>query len=137
SHKVFVDTIACDGDPISTKRHWEARRSAIAPIPVYDDFGTLEEARASCGITLGLLRPLRILGLDITPADQAEWTAEEREKLVQNERQGGLFDEADAKRIATLRKVPFDFHYRYACMKERETREYRHKIADWEAGALY
>ena len=32
-----------------------------------------------------------------------------------------------------LKKVPFDFHYRYVC----GTREYRHKIADWEAGALY
>jgi len=54
-----------------------------------------------------------------------------------HERQGGLFDEADAKRLATLRKMPFDFHYRYACATGDHAHEYRHKIADWEAGALY
>jgi hypothetical protein len=137
SHKLFVDTIICDGDPLSTKRGWEARHAALAPIPIYKDFATLEEARIGGGVTLGLLRPKHVIGFDITPADQPDWTAEEREKLVQHERQGGLFDEADAKRIAKLRKVPFDFHFRYVRTNGSETREYRHKIADWEAGALY
>ena len=36
-----------------------------------------------------------------------------------------------------LKKLPYDFHYRYACAIGDEVREYRHKIADWEAGALY
>ena len=76
------------------------------------------------------------LGLDITPTENPDWTEEEKEKLVQHERQGGLFKESDAKSIATLRKLPFDFHYRYACKIGDETREYRHKIVDWEAGAL-
>jgi hypothetical protein len=88
-------------------------------------------------VTLGLLRPRQVIGLDITAADQPDWTAEEREKLVQHERQGGLFDATDAKRIAKLRKVPFDFHFRYVCTNGSEAREYRHKITDWEAGALY
>jgi hypothetical protein len=61
----------------------------------------------------------------------------ERDKLVQHERQGGLFDETDAKRIAMLKKLPFDFDYGYACTLGDETREYPHKIVDWEAGALY
>jgi hypothetical protein len=78
-----------------------------------------------------------VIGLDVTAAEKPDWTQEERDKLVQQERQGGLFDESDAKRIATLRKVPFDFHYRYLCAVGGEMHEYRHKIADWEAGALY
>jgi hypothetical protein len=137
SHKLFVDTISCEGDPLSTKDGWRMRREQLANIPVFDDFAKLDEARVSGGITLGLLRPSRILALDITPSDKPEWTQEERDKLVQHERQGGLFDDTDAKRIAILRKVPFDFHYRYACGAGDETKEYRHKIADWEAGALY
>ena len=44
-----------------------------------------------------------------------------------------FFDKTDAKSIATLKKVPFDFHYRYTC----GATGYRHKIVDWEAGALY
>jgi hypothetical protein len=33
--------------------------------------------------------------------------------------------------------LPFSFHYRYTCQDGAATRTYRHKIADWEAGALY
>jgi hypothetical protein len=137
SHKVFIDTIVCDGDPLPTSRGWQARREQLRSIPIFDDFAGLDTARASRGVTLGLLRPFRVLGLDITPTEKPDWTKEEKEKLVQHERQSGLFDEADAKRIATLRKVPFDFHYHYASIVDDETRTYRHKIADWEAGALY
>jgi hypothetical protein len=137
SHKLFVDTIVCEGEPISTKHAWEARRAALAPITACDDFSSLDAARLRNGATLGLLRPDRIRGLEITPAEQPDWTPEERAKLVQHEKQGDLFDEADAKRIATLRKVPFDFHYRYVCANGGSEVEYRHKIADWEAGALY
>jgi hypothetical protein len=137
SHKVFVDTISCEGDPLSTKDSWKIRREQLTKLPLFSDFAMLEEARVVSGITLGLLRPSRILALDITSSDKPEWTKEERDKLVQHERQGGLFDDADAKRIATLRKVPLDFHYRYACGIGDEPKEYRHKIADWEASALY
>jgi hypothetical protein len=138
SHKVFVDTIICEGEPLTTKQSWKARREQLSNIPIFDDFDALEQARASSsGGTLGLLRPSNVIGLDITQSENQDWTAEERQKLVQHERQLGLFDEADAKRIATLRKVPFDFHYRYACKTVGQERQYRHKIADWEAGALY
>jgi hypothetical protein len=137
SHKVFVDTIQCEGDPLPTKQGWRARRAQLANMPIFGDFTTLDQARLSGGATLGLLRPSRVIGLDITPSDKPDWTQEEKDKLIQYERQSGLFDDADAKSIATLKKVPFDFHYRYSCRTGEESREYRHKIADWEAGALY
>jgi hypothetical protein len=137
SHKVFVDTIACDGDPLPTRLEWKARRDQLNKISFFDGFMALDAARASRGVTLGLLRPSRVLGLDITPSNKPDWTQEEKDKLVQHERQSGLFDETDAKRIAMLRKVPFDFHYRYECIVRGEVQEHRHKIADWEAGALY
>jgi hypothetical protein len=137
SHKVFFDTIVCDGDPLPTSRNWQARREQLAKMPVFDDFASLDAARASNGTTLGIIRPSQVLGLDITPAKNPDWTEEEKKKLVRQERQGGLFDEADAKRIATLKKVPFDFHCRYVCGSGAAAHEYRHKIGDWEAGALY
>ena len=116
---------------------WHARRAQLGKISLFSDFVALEQARVSSGVTLGLLRPSRVVGLDITPSDKPEWTNEEKQKLIQNERQSGLFDDADARRIATLKKVPFDFHYSYTCTVGSEILEYRHKIADWEAGALY
>lgn len=83
------------------------------------------------------MRPSRILGLDITPASRPDWTDEERDKLIQLQQQGDLFDDTDARCIVTLRKIPFDFHYRYSCMGAEGAAEYRHKVVDWEAGAPY
>jgi hypothetical protein len=87
--------------------------------------------------TLGIIRPSRILGLDITRADKTEWTEEEKAKLLQPQQQDDLFEESDAGSLATLKKIPFDFHYRYACEVDGRVQEYRHKIVDWEVGALY
>ena len=133
SHKIFVDTIVLDGRPLPTRDGWQLRREWLDKVQVFPDFAALEAARSQNGVTLGLVRPQTILGLDITPSNPPTWTAEEQQKLAQLERQDGLFDAAEAKSIARLRKVPFDFHYRYAC----GAATYRHKIADWEAGALY
>jgi hypothetical protein len=137
SHKVFVDTIVCEGQPLATKDDWAARREQLGKIAVYDDFAALEQARQAEQVTLGLLRPSRIVGLEITASKNPDWSDEEKQKLIQDLKQEGLFEAADAKKIATLKKVPFDFHYRYECNVDGKTVEYRHKIADWEAGALY
>ncbi|MEH2501491.1 hypothetical protein V1290_000302 [Bradyrhizobium sp. AZCC 1578] len=137
SHRLFVDTIKFLGEPLSTSRKWEARREAIGKLNVFQDFAALEASRLSAGTTLGLLRPSAISSFEITQVAKPDWSEDERAKLLQSQRQGGLFDDADAKALKTLRKLPFDFHYRYACTIDGTTREYRHKIADWEAGALY
>ena len=137
SHKVFVDTIQCEGTPLPTSNDWQARRNELSNLAVFADFSAVEAARLAHGPTLALLRPANILALDITAAKVPDWTQEERDKLIQYLRQEGLFDDADAKKIKTLRKVPFDFHYRYECAVDGKAVAYRHKIADWEAGALY
>jgi hypothetical protein len=137
SHKIYVDTINLEGSPLPTKNYWAARRDVLAQVQTFDDFGTLEATRRSDGITLGLLRPSRIARLEITPIDNPDWTKEELDKLVQHQQQAGLFDDADAKDLTTLRKLPFAFHYIYECDVDGTAQCYRHKIADWEAGALY
>lgn len=137
SHRLYVDTIRRDAEPISTKRGWSDRRHAVADLAVYEDFGALELQRQTAKATLGLVRPTRIVGLDITPVQSPTWSSEEHAKLVQLQTQGGLFDDSDAKAVTTLRKLPFDFHYRYECVIDGQLRSYRHKIVDWEAGALF
>ncbi len=78
------------------------------------------------------------MGLDITATETQDWTEEEKKKLVQQRRQAKLFAANDGADIAMLRKIPFDFHYRYAVIgPDRAEAEARHKIVDWEAGALY
>lgn len=137
SHKLFVDTVRFDGTPLSTARGWSARRDPLSKLRVHDDFGALDAERGAIGKTLGVVRPRRILGLEISQTTKPDWTDEERAKLAQSQRQGGLFDETDAKAITMLRKLPFEFHYRYECLVNGVAKEYRHKIVDWEAGALF
>ncbi|TIP10596.1 hypothetical protein [Mesorhizobium sp.] len=137
SHHIKVDTIGMDGPPISTKNGWAVRLGFLDKARIHDDFSAVEADRQSTGHTLAFLRPSRILAVDITPSSNPDWTSQERDKLLKYQQQAGLFDAADARAIRTLRKLPFEFHYRYRCDVVGVQAEYRHKIADWEAGALF
>lgn len=137
SHKIYVDTIAFDGLPLSTKDSWKYRRNQLDKLEIFTDFAELEKARVERGITLGLLKPSEIVGLDLTPVKNPQWTEQEKNKLEQFQRQAGLFDSNEAKDLTQLRKLPYDFHYRYAFKFGERKFEYRHKIVDWEAGALF
>lgn len=137
SYCVAVDTITCDGPPIGTKDNWRDRREHLKRITKFDDFGALEANRVRSGETLGLLRPSQINQLEISPSKSTSWTTDELRKLLQLQQQGNLFDDTDRRSIATLKKVPYDFHYQYTCTSPEGERMYRHKIVDWEVGALY
>lgn len=137
SHKLYVDTITC-GELIDTKKEWAARWEWLDKIPAFDSFDSIDVARLADGLSLALLRPKRLLGLDIIKARNPDWTDEEREKLLQEQLQGNLFSEEEERRqVKLLRKVPFDFYYRYVCDTPEGEKEHKHKIVDWEAGALF
>jgi hypothetical protein len=136
---VFVDTIACDADPLPAgKLGWPHRAELLGKLTVYSDFSEVEKLRADGGPTLALLRPARIIGLDIKKAESPTWTDEEKDKLLRLQQQAELFDEVEeGKQIRLLEKLPFDFHYRYECDVDGQTIACRHKLVDWEIGALY
>jgi len=137
SHKIYVDTVDC-GTLIGTRDDWSERRHWIDRAPMFNSFDIMNTAREQDGLSLGMLRPVRVLGLDIIPARHANWTDQEREKLTSQQMQDDLFSEVEAKQqVRELRKIPFDFYYRYACCTPDGECEHRHKIVDWEAGALY
>ena len=51
---------------------------------------------------------------------------------------GQLFSDTEVKKMTqTLRKVPFDFYYRYTCETPDGDKVFKHKIVDWEAGVLF
>lgn len=138
SHRIFVDTIECDAEPLSTKNQWEARWPWINRLPTFKCFNHIDERRLKTNDSLALLHPKRILRLKIKPARNPDWTDDERAKLLQEQMQGNLFDQIEAERqIKELKKIPFDFYYTYVCDTPDGDVEERHKIVDWEAGALY
>lgn len=137
SHRLYVDTIQC-GDVVDTKKAWSGRWEWLDKLPSFDSFDAMDSARVADRLSLALLRPKRLLGLDIAKARNADWTDEEREKLLQEQMQGNLFSEVEErKQLKQLRKVPFDFYYRYACDTPDGEIEHKHKIVDWEACMLF
>jgi hypothetical protein len=141
SYRIFVDTVVRNDDVVGTTNNWEERRRWIEP-HVQADFGVIEECRSrkegqqkGTGETLAYLRPSLILALEIEEARNQDWSEEEKAKLIH--KQDGLFDTEDLRVKAQLRKLPHDFYYRYECDSPTGKKEYRHKITDWEVGALY
>lgn len=138
SHRISVDTVEVEGEPLPTRDHWIARREVIKDIPVFDSFDALEASRQANGTTLGLVRPSRLLGLEIKAVDSPNWTEAELTKLLQEQQQGNLFDAVEDQRtLNTLKKLPYDFHYRYECQTPEGLKVFKHKLVDWEVGALY
>lgn len=59
---------------------------------------------------------------------------------MREQMQDNLFSEAEAeveRQVKDLRKVPFDFYYRYVCETSEGEKERKHKIVDWEVGAFF
>ena len=138
SHRIFVDTIEPDAEPLPTKNYWEARWPWIDRLPMFTNLKEIDERRLITNESLALLRPKRIANLEITPARNSDWTEDERNKLLQEQMQGNLFQQAEAEQqIRQLKKIPFDFYYNYVCDTPDGEVEERHKIVDWEAGALF
>ena len=138
SHNIGVDTIDCEEPPVSTRNGWADRLRYLTKIPSFQSPEEMELARLQSESTIALLKPARILGLDITPTETPDWTPEEKKKLLQLQPQTKLFAATDRAQIAMLRKIPFDFYYRYSYPGTNGAEvEARHKIVDWEIGALY
>ncbi|MBV9571959.1 MAG: hypothetical protein JO056_12030 [Alphaproteobacteria bacterium] len=138
SYRIGVDTITCEDAVLSTRNSWAARREWLDKLPMFLSPVEMEQARLQSGLTLALLRPIRISGLDVTPTKTQDWTEDEKDKLLRQQRQATLFASDASSELVMLRKIPFDFHYRYTFTDpDGHEREERHKIVDWEAGALY
>lgn len=138
SFQIKVDTVQCDLGPLSTKNQWHERREVIANTHIFSSFSQILRANDEEGTSLALLRPTRILELIVEPVSNSGWTEDEIAKLMQQQRQGSLFEEQDTAELRTLKKLPYSFYYRYECDAGYDVVDvHQHKISDWEAGALY
>lgn len=132
SFKIDFDSdIEKMGEKIGTENGWAKRIAWLQP-HIVSNFSDLEKRRQLTGETLGVIRPTRVLDLEITSVKETEWTEKEKVNLQRE----GLFDTDDYKR-PLLRKLPFTFHYRYECETSEGVQSLRHMITDWEAGALF
>ena len=109
SHRIDADSIERSGNVLETKHgDWSERLRWIEP-HIVPTFAALEARRQATGETLGFLRASKLVELKITAVKQADWTEADKIKLTQD----GLFDSVEIKKRQPLRKLPYDFHYRY------------------------
>ncbi len=132
SRKIETDAIIRLSETVDASDGWAKRLPIIEPHLVSDP-DALEARRRLTGETLGFVEPSRCVALEITAADTSDWSPDELVKL----RADGLFDSDEVRNRTELRKVPFDFRYRYECLTPEGPKEFRHKVTDWELGALY
>lgn len=139
SHKIFVDTIKVATEPlVAGKKGWPLRMSLLHKAPLFSSYSKMEIARQEKGVTLALLKPMRIAKLEVKHLKDAEWSTEELTKLTRWQQQDGLFDEATAsKDVKLLEKLPFDVYYNCEFDVDGDVETKRIKLVDWEVGALY
>lgn len=125
SRRPVLESIRKIGEPLSTKRKWEARRQIIDNLPHYTK-SKLAARYVEDRTSLGIVRPAKVLDLEIKPAE-ADWKPEWKNLF----RQMTLFGEQQKP----LRKIPFTFHYVFEC--EDSESPHTAMCEDWELGTLF
>lgn len=125
SRRPDLGSIRILGEPLSTKNKWADRRELIDRVPHYT-VNQLKALYESEGVSLGIVRPKRILDLEIRPAD-AEWKPEWQKLFSQMT----LFGPPQKP----LRKLPYSFRYKFEC--EDSEKPHTAACTDWELGTLF
>jgi len=125
SREPDLGSIKVLGEMLSSKNNWAERRTVIDNVQ-HHTINQLSNLFDTERVSLGIVRPKRVLDLEITEADsewKPEWTA-----LFKQMR---LFGPPQKP----LRKLPFKFQYVFEC--EDSQKPHRAMIEDWELGVLF
>ena len=127
SYEVDIDSLKIVSEKIPTKNAWKARKEIIFPLKA-NSLCQLKRERISTGNTLGVFKP-RVIQKFIMEKDDADWTPEEKVKLIQY----SMFDKNPLK---PLEKIPYRFSYRFNC-DEKGCKGHKLICVDWELGQAY
>lgn len=126
SRRPNLESIRVLGEPLDTNDGWRARREIIDHLPhmTRNQLMALHEQDRT---SLGIVRPSRVLDLEIRAADP-EWKPEWQMLF----KQLTLFGPPQKP----LRKIPFTFHYVFEC-EDSGGKAHTAMCEDWELGALF
>ena len=125
SRRPVLESIKILGEPLGTQDGWRERRAIIDAMP-HSTRKQLEAAYEADKTSLGIVRPKRIIDLEIRDADK-EWKPEWKNLFSQMT----LFGPAQKP----LRKIPYTFHYVFEC--EDSDKPHVAMCEDWELGVLF
>lgn len=125
SRRPELDSIRTLGEPLDTKNDWQARRAIIDRMP-HHTVNQLKEIFDQDRISIGIVRPTKVLDLEIRSADP-EWKPEWQSLFSQLR----LF----GPQQKMLKKLPYTFHYIFEC--EDSEKPHTAMCEDWELGMLF
>jgi hypothetical protein len=126
SRRPKLESIRVLGEPLDTNDGWRARREIIDQLP-HLTRNQLMARHEQDRTSLGIVRPSRVLDLEIREADP-EWKPEWQMMF----KQLTLFGPPQKP----LRKIPFTFHYVFEC-EDSAGKPHTAMCEDWELGALF
>lgn len=126
SRRPNLDSIQLIGEPLSTKHAWRERREIIDRLP-HQTRHQLETSYEHDRTSLGIVRPTRVLDMEIRPAP-AEWKPDWQALFEQLT----LFGPPQKP----LRKIPYTFHYVFEC-EDSAGKTHTAMCEDWELGMLF
>jgi len=101
---------------------------------VYDRLQPLLDGAKANTISLAIFKPTRILDFTWEECER-DWDAAKVAAMRQSASQGNLFeDEGWRKTFSLMKKLQFNFSYRFA---DADGRESELQVLDWEVGQLY
>lgn len=124
SREPVLETMKLLGDVIPPGKDWYERRKIVDRMPVHT-IKELEADYSSHRVSLGIVRPKRVIDLEIKRA-HGKWKP--NWQILYDQLR--LFDPPKE-----LRKIPYTFHYVFEC--EDSNRPHRSMIEDWELGVLF
>lgn len=126
SRRPDLDSIRLLGEPIKPDHEWRDRRAIIDVLPHYTR-DQLFELHAQDRTSLGIVRPTRVLDMEIRPVSK-EWKPEWQALYNQLK----LFGPPQKP----LRKIPYSFHYVFEC-EDSGGKSHKAMCEDWELGMLF
>lgn len=133
SHNIDADSIR-SVRKIDTKDGWTKRTELVEPFRVADSIEQLKQMRKTlghkAGPSLALIRPKRIIKVEVTEKGQKTWSEEELAKL----NKPSFFDNETSR--DPLEFIPYDLRYSFVCDDEA-CRGHRFRCVDWEASEAF
>lgn len=126
SHRPILESIKVLGEPIPTKKDWAERRIIIDKMPHLTG-NQLKDRWDANRTSLGIVRPTRVLDMEIRPVEDPNWKPTWQALFHQM----NLF----GPQQKPLRKIPYTFHYHFECADSEKPQVAM--CEDWELGMLF
>jgi len=122
-------------EEVDTKDNWNKRKMLVGDKIRYNLTELIVEAKdPNIRTSLAIVKPKEIIDF-VWESCEREWDKEKMDKVIANQAQGSLFDEAETRLVfKVVNKLPFNFSYIFTT---EDGIKRKIMIEDWELGALY